>query len=60
MADPKTTPFRSQRKPAISGMCGELMKSKVIPGHIHTCTGDHDSGLHKCSDPDCRRWFGES
>jgi hypothetical protein len=41
-------------------MCGELMKSKVIPGHIHTCTGDHDSGLHKCGDPDCRRWFGES
>jgi hypothetical protein len=41
-------------------MCAELMKSKAIPGHIHTCTGEHAGDLHKCSDPDCRRWFGET
>ena len=41
-------------------MCGETMKSKAITGHIHVCTGDHEGDLHKCSDPACRRWFGET
>jgi hypothetical protein len=37
--------------------CGETMQSMQDPDHIHTCGGEHDSDDHKCTDPDCRRYF---
>jgi hypothetical protein len=36
--------------------CGEMMKSEMIPDHVHTCDGHHDEdNCHWC--PECRRWW---
>lgn len=37
--------------------CTVTMRSVVLPGHTHTCSGEHTSVDHKCSDASCRRWF---
>lgn len=37
--------------------CTATMASVILPGHVHSCSGAHLTGDHKCSDTDCRRWF---
>ena len=37
--------------------CSETMESQAVPGHTHTCSGQHDymDGSHWCAV--CERWW---